>query len=344
MQIQVKAILLSLFLFGGCNRLPYSPLKSGVSSDVKNECVGLWHIDDLSVKYLSEKCIREQEHIPPDEHFIWMFDDGRALVHCGPAFYDKKYGYSPSDEHDAYAEMYGAVTSVSTNSPKRFRFGAYGVWNVLERGKTYVNWRALNQPSEWYLGVDICAGGHGLRLYLGEDEKGLYLAVPIYVHHYGYLQDFIRLRKIGLPLNETTSSIEYPLINDGHVSDTEHFSLLTNQLHTVIKYGFGKRVVRNGVGGLTKYYIYDELFESNLILRGMDALEDVNERVFNMPTIQCFKNYMLQNFGVKDIAVIHCPTDDNGVRMKKQRGKEAFWITVVIPDDVRDDKSPHWRR
>jgi len=197
MHISVKIILplVAILFMVGCNRLPYEPFVGDDTDGVRELCSGLWVIDDCSSRYVSGLSTSERCPISSDDHYVWLFAGGKALVNCKRDFCDDGYRYRSCASDNAYVEMCGATTELSTTVDRRFRWGTVAKWKVCRKVELGHRLEDLTQPHDWRWGVEVSAGGHGFRLYIGQDSEGMYLAVPIYTDHYRCPRECVRLRK-----------------------------------------------------------------------------------------------------------------------------------------------------
>lgn len=330
----VMCLLMTSFLISGCNKLPYEPFMGGREA-VNDICSGLWVIDELSSEYLKESSYTNGSSILADEHFLWLFKNGHALVHCKRDFDDKTYRYRSFASEDAYRETCGATMTLESPVPDRFRQGAFGTWTIRSKSEVALDTGDLDHPSEWKWRVEISAGGHVYCLYIGMDPTGFYLAIPVYVDHYAHPRKFVRLRKHNFNDSIVNQSLHYPLASGDLTVDSVHLERLMEQLEVVVARGIGKTLQKAGQPPHVKYYIYDELFGKDHVFNATDnkecSFEGLTSLLLSTQVLRKFRDYVQMKYRDADIGVEYCPNVENLVHVRVGPHRIAVWITVTIP-------------
>ena len=140
--------------------------KSDLSrEEVEKLCVGTWRPDEDACKFIVDELGMKTGQENPAEHWIELRSDGTAVCHAPGRYYKSSVSSLYSHELRHFQDPFAWTVERNEASP----------WRLVSSGNAWVlmpwTWRAR-------LFVVDEKGNHrkDVRYYLGEDDKGVYLA------------------------------------------------------------------------------------------------------------------------------------------------------------------------
>ena len=208
---KVKSFLLFALVLG-CQRHPmdFHPAKKLTYSTVYKLCCGTWQIDDESLAYYRDT-LGYRTALSVTDHYLILYPNGEADIRCDGT-------YSLRERAD---DVKTALRIFLDQRPPSVFHGVRGRWTVRKLSdipKEFAAWEFEDSRPlgwEWQVAItktdtiigkdgrehsDWCAEHGVYQFFLGEDERGLYLAPPTYSSNVPkHMERVLRFREINGP-------------------------------------------------------------------------------------------------------------------------------------------------